>query len=98
MQASHVTHKLSLASRGGYRSIKVLKCDKKKYHLPLARADPWRGLGAGTPLTRAHWLVQNPKITLRVKKKFQSSPRDHGGPRHSLWHECKLQTQHTSSP
>jgi hypothetical protein len=70
MQASHVTHKLYLASKGRCMYNKVKKCDRKNCKLPLAPSDPWRGLGAETPSTRAHRLVQNPKNTLRIKNKF----------------------------
>jgi hypothetical protein len=70
MQAIHVIHKVSPDSRGGCRSIKEIKYDKKKCKLPLAPTDPWRGLGAEPPPTRAHWLVQNPKNTLKIKVKF----------------------------
>jgi hypothetical protein len=97
MQASYVTLKLTPASREGCMCRKVIKCDKKNasYHWPQQTP---KGSGAKTPPTRAQWLVQNPENTLRVKKKVQSCPHDHGRPGHPLRHECKLHMLHSSSP
>jgi hypothetical protein len=98
MQASNTTHRLSPACWGGCKSIKVKICDKKKSELPLAPADPWRGLGTETPPTRAHWLIKIPPKSFFFSNKIQSTPRDHGGLGLPLRHECKLQTQDIGSP
>jgi hypothetical protein len=69
--------------------MKVEKCDKKKGELPLAPADPWKGLGTENPATRALWLIKTTPKSLCFKK-FQSIPCDRRRPGQPLGHECML--------
>jgi hypothetical protein len=77
--------------------MKVNKYDIKKSELLLAPTDPWRGLGTEPPY-QGLLVDQNPTKIIFFSNKIQSTPRDHGGPRLPLRHECKLQTQHIGSP
>jgi hypothetical protein len=49
---------------------KVIKCDKEKCQLPLAPADPWRGLTTEIP-HQGSLVGPKPKKYTQIEKKIQ---------------------------